>query len=269
MMLKQLDWESIQKLNSLTKYPEIKTYHVMGGKGCLTKEMNFDFSSEDEVVLTEKIDGTNGRIVFLPNGEWLIGSREEFLTASGDVIYNTGLGIVDALRPVAEQLKSQLNSMGRETVTTFYFEVFGGGIGQYAKNYTTSKTTFGVRLFDIVDTYDVMRKILTMDRKQISSWRAHGGQSFLTEHKISAITSLLGLTRVPVLYTTPGDKLPTTVEGMSRFLSYTLESTLVPLDETARMKPEGLVLRTMSRSKIAKARFQDYARTLKYADFPS
>lgn len=58
------------------------------------------------VTLTEKVDGTNSRIIVLPDGSYLIGSREELLYARGDLIGNPALGIVDALRDVAENLRT-------------------------------------------------------------------------------------------------------------------------------------------------------------------
>ncbi|MFI7515873.1 hypothetical protein ACIBVK_20520 [Micromonospora echinofusca] len=61
-------------------------------------------STRGPVTLTEKVDGTNARIVGLPGGAYLIGSREELLYARGDLIGNPALGIVDALRDVAERL---------------------------------------------------------------------------------------------------------------------------------------------------------------------
>lgn len=255
-MLRFMD---LAKLNSLTKYPSIPTYHVLGQKGRLTEERNHEFIGD--VVLTEKIDGTNGRIVVLPNGQWVIGSREDFLTASGDIVYNPALGIVDALRPVADKIVD-IALPNSDEVITFYFEVYGGNIGGQAKNYTTSKTTFGVRLFDIAHTTDLSHK-LEWEREQIASWREHGGQEFASEWRITDFCAELGLPRVPYLFTMPGKELPTTVEGMHKLLTDTIATTRAPLDDSARKKSEGLVLRTLDRSQIAKARFEDYERTAK------
>jgi len=57
---------------------------------------------DDYVLVTEKVDGCNGRIIILPDG-YLIGSREELLHASGDLIFNSDCGIVETLRPVADK----------------------------------------------------------------------------------------------------------------------------------------------------------------------
>ena len=63
-----------QKINSLTKYPSILTLHKLGQKGRLTSEWATDIQGET-MFATEKIDGTNVRIICLGN-EYLVGSRE-------------------------------------------------------------------------------------------------------------------------------------------------------------------------------------------------
>jgi hypothetical protein len=50
---------------------------------------------------------------------------------------------------------------------------------------------------------------------------------------------------------------------MLAFLRAHLAETLCRLDDAAGGKPEGIVLRSPDRSTIAKARFEDYERTLK------
>jgi hypothetical protein len=53
-------------LNSLTKYPSIPTYHTLdAGNGGLL-ETSIDF--EGRVIGTEKVHGTNSRIISLPGG---------------------------------------------------------------------------------------------------------------------------------------------------------------------------------------------------------
>lgn len=246
----------IPHFNSLTKYPSIDTYHKLGEKGRLLEELNHEFTGD--VVLTEKVDGTNGRIVMTPWGEWLIGSREEFFTASGDIVYNTGLGIVDTLRPITSTIKS---CPPPNTLHVFYFEVYGAGIGGQAKNYTTGKAT-GARLFDVVRITDVKEK-LEWDREKIASWRDHGGQYFFSDESINAYAEMIGVERVPVITTVRAKDLPTSVEGMHEFLKIHVPGTKVKLDDSGRGNAEGLVLRTGDRSMIAKARFEDYERTAK------
>lgn len=64
---------SLRAVNSMTKYPSIPTYHALDTKnGCLLGET---VPLAGPVILTEKVDGTNARIIALPDGSWIIGSR--------------------------------------------------------------------------------------------------------------------------------------------------------------------------------------------------
>src|SRR5436853_86817 len=69
------------KLNSMTKYGSIPTYHEIGDRGMLQPER---VVLEGRVRGTEKVDGTNSRVILLPTpgvgqGDsapgYLIGSR--------------------------------------------------------------------------------------------------------------------------------------------------------------------------------------------------
>ena len=78
------EWD-FDKLNSLTKYPSILTYHELGTKGGLKEGLveGKSFAGQ-EVYITEKVDGTNGRVVFATNDkgevvDYLLGSRENLL----------------------------------------------------------------------------------------------------------------------------------------------------------------------------------------------
>src|SRR5579859_7282712 len=113
----------LRKLNSATKYPSIVTYHALGAKGLLTEERT---EFHGNVFLTEKVDGTNGRAILTPEGDWFIGSREELLTAKGDRIPNPALGIVAALRSTVERVAGHWAGEG---ILVYYLEAYGAGIG--------------------------------------------------------------------------------------------------------------------------------------------
>ena len=251
----------LARLNSATKYPSILTYHALDPKnGRLLEETNLPFGDDTPVVLTEKVDGTNGRVVFLPDGDWFIGSREELLYARGDRIENPALGIVPALLPLAPTLKPAVDE-----ILVFFLEVYGKGIGGNGKQYTGEGHT-GYRLFDVAG---IEPERLAMTREAISSWREHGGQYFYPESSLRTVSELHGkLPLTPRLGTVKGGDLPTTLKGMRDFLTRYLLSddgivrTRTALDEAAGGRPEGIVLRTQDRSLIAKARFADYGRTL-------
>ncbi|MFI8301518.1 RNA ligase family protein [Streptomyces nigra] len=244
----------IAALNTATKYPSIPTYHALDPKngGLLEAPTTFD----GDVILTEKVDGTNGRIVLFPDGDYFIGSREELLHARGDRIANPSLGIVEALAPLADRLKPRDE---HRQILVFFLEVYGHKIGGAAKQYTSSGRV-GYRLFDIAC---LLPDVLEWDRAQISAWRESGGQRFCTEATLQRAANAEAIELTPRLGLVPGAEVPASVEDMAAFLAGRLPETRAALDEGAGGGPEGIVLRSADRSVIAKARFQDYRRTLK------
>jgi len=242
-------------LNSLTKYPSIPTYHALDPKNGNLTEQPMEF--EGLVIGTEKIDGTNGRIISLPDGSYVIGSREELLYAKGDLIGNPSQGIVDALRPVAEALPPA----GGGAICVYYLEVYGRKIGQAAKQYT-GQGNVGARLFDVA-VLDDHKDQFTWTRERISAWREAGGQRYLTESELWAEAGWCGLSLAPRLFTIAMADLPREIEPMSVWLEDRLPRTGCALDDSAAGRPEGIVLRSVNRSVIAKARFQDYERTIR------
>src|SRR3954468_7220706 len=109
---------NLAKLNSLTKYPSIPTYHALGEKGRLSESVLVRF--EGECIATEKIDGTNARLICTPEGV-LAGSREDLLWATGDLIHNPAMGIVAALR---DHARSMASAPPPETLLVVYGEVY-------------------------------------------------------------------------------------------------------------------------------------------------
>ncbi|MER7281461.1 RNA ligase family protein [Dactylosporangium sp. NPDC000244] len=241
----------LRALNSLTKYPSIPTYHELDPRDGVLLESATAFPGD--VIATEKVDGTNSRIVLLPDGGYLIGSREEFLHARGDIVANPALGIVEQLRPLAERLAS------RGSLRVYYLELYGGKIGGAARQYTADPARFGRRLFDVV-LLDDWATALTWAPPAISAWRESGGQPFATEEQLVALAADADVELTPRLFRT--DSLPEPIAGMRALLAERLPETLVGLDG-AKGRAEGIVFRAPDRKVIAKARFQDYARTAK------
>ncbi len=245
----------LTKLNSLTKYPSIATYHTLDPKngGLLEESVRF----EGTVLGTEKIDGINARIICLPDNTFILGSREELLYGRGDLIGNPALGIVEALKGLAELL-SDAHHAG---ITVFYLEVFGGKVTGASKQYTsTQKVSF--RLFDLMRLEDY-EPLLAKDPQEISLWRENGGQPFVSEEELQAVSEQYQVPLTPRLFSVDASELPVSIIEMSAFLKEKLPSSQSTLDEDAGGRAEGIVLRTPSRSVIAKARFDDYERTLK------
>ncbi|MFI1312477.1 RNA ligase family protein [Streptomyces albidoflavus] len=245
----KLDALDLAALNSATKYPPIPTYHEINRGTLLDHTVPF----HGDVVLTEKVDGTNVRVVVLPGGDYAIGSREDLLHARGDRIVNPKDPTVPALRSVADRLTAPDTG-----IRAYFFEVFGDKIGKASRQYTGTRAV-GYRLFDVA-VLDAA--VLELPRPVISTWRENGGQQFLSEDDLALTAEENGIEVTPRLGRIPAEQLPTDLSGMQQFLATRLPDTLVALDEGADGRPEGLVLRTTDRSVIAKARVEDYARTL-------
>lgn len=245
----------LAKLNSLTKYPSILTYHTLDPKnGGLLEDVT---AFAGTVVGTEKVDGTNSRVICLPDGCYLLGSREELLYGKGDLIGNPSLGIVDALKETADRLCDG----GRDEIMVYYFEVFGGKVTANSKQYTGEQRV-SFRLFDVVALreYDAL---LSQPAAQTAQWRENGGQSFADEATLERVAAQYSLTLTPRLFAIDGAELPRGIPETLAFLRMRLPESRCRLDDAGGGKPEGVVLRSPDRSAIAKARFEDYERTLK------
>lgn len=251
----------LRKLNTVTKYPSIPTYHHRDAAGGLLDEVQVPFVGE--VIGTEKIDGTSARIILVPDGTFLIGSRDLLFYAKGDIVSNPELGVVDSLRPIAGKLP--LSPTGADPaadwIVVYYLELYGGTIGANSRQYTRAGTV-GYRLFDVA-TVDLRGGIIDRPVEELASWRDHGGQTFLDEQALQITAAHAGLELAPRLFTMPATDLPTGVEQMHTFLTERLPATTVGLDDTARGGAEGIVLRSDNRDTIAKVRLASYRRTLR------
>ncbi|MFM9452544.1 RNA ligase family protein [Streptomyces europaeiscabiei] len=242
----------LKVLNSAAKYPQIDTYHEIDRGRLLEKTVAFC----GEVYLTEKVDGTNARIIVAPNGDFVLGNREHLLYARGDFIANPAEGIVDALRGLAGRITAP-----EAGLRVYYLEVYGmhsgGKITRASAEYTGSQAV-GYRLFDAAS---IAPDVLTQPVEAISAWRKNGGQRFHTEQELSAAAEQNAVALTPRLGSVPSSELPTGLKEMQDFLAEQLPATRAALDDGGTGRPEGIVLRTADRSVIAKARFEDYART--------
>lgn len=249
----------LKKINSATKYPSILTYHGLGEKGRLTEEILVSFEEEDDIVLTEKIDGANCRIILFPESQYLIGSREDLLYFRNDLIVNPSMSIVETVKRIAEDSIRPLWKHLDQTVMTIYGEVYGGKTSSNGKNYSNGKT--GFRVFDIaVMGAKEFEELLILPIEKIAVWRDNGGQTFLTQEDLQKICEK---TNCPTVFQLESKLPPKTVQETYDWLCSVLPGfTNVPI-ECEGGKPEGVVVRTNSRSKIAKIRFEDYERTLR------
>ncbi|TMR10108.1 hypothetical protein ETD86_41010 [Nonomuraea turkmeniaca] len=247
-----LDDEAVQdKVNTLTKYPSIPTYHEMthiSRSGMLTETPTV---YTGPVLLTEKADGVNVRMTRLPDGDWLIGLREEWLTARGDRVPARDFGVVKAVRDLMPRIEPQSGA-----VVTLYAEVFGSKAMNAWKNYGDG--TASVRLFD-VSVIDL--GMLELDRDRLSSWRKNGGQPFLAEADLQAMAARVGVELTPRLGEIDGADLPDSVDGMRAFLE-PYRTTRLATSGIPGFS-EGVVFRSPDRGTISKARFTDYDKTIR------
>lgn len=245
---------SLDKLNSLTKYPSIPTFHAMGQKGRLTPEaVPFD----GPVIATEKVDGTNTRVLVAPDGSYVVGSREELLHHRGDLCWNPSQGIVSALRDLLAQF---LPGSG-EALQVWFGETYGGKIGRNASQYTVDRARTGFRVFDLLRIdWRELEQMMAWELRQIAGWRDAGGQTFVAEGDLETSVAAADFELTPRLARL--DNLPEGIGEMNDLLRRLLPQTLVALDAEARGVPEGIVFRAPDRSVIAKARYEDYRRTL-------
>lgn len=242
------------KLNTFTKYPSILTLHKLGPGEKLLNELTTLIQGE-ELFGTEKIDGTNVRLISL-GSDLIVGSRDNLLFYSNDIFYDPIMNIVDNLKAL------NIRVLGSECLTVVYGEMYGGKISSKSKHYGTDK--IGFRVFDVVEYKDL--SILVKSREQISRWREHEtkqgivyGQNFLTRNEIKKRFPYFEL--VPEVKFELGDMSHTTV--LEKLKEY-IPSTNVALSENALKKPEGVVLRNRDRTKIVKIRYEDYERTLRF-----
>jgi len=262
----------LPSIDSTTKYPSIPTYHEMGERGRLTDtRINLDIPDDEEIIITEKVDGTNARVIVFPDGNFLIGSRDSLLYAKGDLIINPQLGIVPTLINTPWEIFAEPSA-----VLVFFLEVYGHNVGKAAKIYAGNSKRTSMRLFDIVSIdIHTFNDLIELSPDKIAPWREHGGQSFLPFDEIEGLMELKvrdedegcllteDILTVPHLNNVYASELPQTLEETLAFMEREISNTNCPIVNSATGQAEGLVIRTADRRMIAKMRFEDYNRTLK------
>lgn len=248
----------IDKLNTFTKYPSILTYHDLGERGSLVESLveGKDFQNIDKCYLTEKIDGTNSRVVIW-NHDYLIGSRENFLYGKGDRIGDPTLNIVNTLKDTANIISDDAST---EFLYVLYGETYGGNITANSKQYTNDKS-YGFRMFDFtMMTIDEVETILNKPIENIASWREHDGKRFANVNQIQNYAKLYNFETVPYINVVNGNTIPTTLKEVFEWLQQ-FAVTKAGINNTGHA--EGVVVRNFDRSLIRKIRFEDYERTKK------
>lgn len=256
----------LAKLNSITKYPSIATFHRMGDRGRLTDEVPVNFDPTEDWTATEKIDGCNARLIFTRYGDF-IGSRDVLLTFTLDVVRHGQpheLAIMETLLPVALTTTPH-DLLDPSDVLVLWGEVFGGDIGKAAKNYSATKLR-GFRLFDAA-RFDERQwiELHKYPLEEIAYWRDHGKQPFLSHAELKGWSRRLGMQLAPLVCTGTGP-LPTLLDHTRFWAEAWRDASGVEPGKTdagldASGAPEGLVIRNRERTKIVKLRYEDYARS--------
>lgn len=256
-----------KKGNSITKYPSILTYHVMGDRGCLhpvLSEMEYFPKTDDDLYVSEKIDGENTRIIIL-NDDYILGKREDWLYAKGDRAIPTKMQpIISYLRKIAEKI-IESGVLEKDTLYCIYGELHGYKIQKAWKHYTKTET-YGFRVFDVwtQDIESFSSWFTNLDENSASRWRENNQQPWLSVQDMDSFCKKTHLERVPYSPCVSIREIGKTLESSYAFLQgYT--TTAIHLDDSVRnnVDAEGIVIRTADRRYIAKLRFEDYQRTFK------
>lgn len=256
------DWlTEIDGLNAATKYPAIPTYHSQDSTGRPSSPVLVPFDPKDPPIVTEMINGASVRIVMLGNF-YFFGGRKEFLYASGDILHQSTGGIVDTLRPLFNSgVAAETCRYVRAECCVVYGEVYGLKSLPGFLSYGNGRSS-GFRVFDIA-TFEPGEISRVIEGGGVDAWRDRGGQTFLSEDQLQAVTEDLGFGElVPRLAAPP---LPIDPSDTHGWLQDTLQccekhgipETRAPLGEPLKM-PEGVVIRTPTRDRIAKIRWDDY-----------
>ncbi len=248
------------KINSFTKYPSILTYHHLGIKGGLKDELiDGGFPDSQTLEITEKVDGTNGRLVFF-NGDYLIGQRERFEYARGDRVINS-----EVVDPIKQALRSYID-YGDDMFTVIYGEVYGHRIQDGSKIYCADNNNQRkCRVFDVwqMAIDDVDKYLSDASNQQITFDREHNIQPWFSTEKLDEFCKEYDIDRTPIWMTIYSNDMPRgAVETKSWIEDNFKESHAIIGNGTGSnqkfARAEGIVVRTQDRSVIRKLRFEDY-----------
>lgn len=198
-----------------------------------------------DVIATELLDGVTCRVVLFADGSYLVGNPHRWLYASGDVIGDASLGVVKAVRPLAEKLSATAH-VEPDTVLVMYGELFGGKTPAAARY--TGRKEVGYR------TSDVARVPLHDEDSEVT---------FLPEKELTAFASEHGLQLVPRVARFPARDLPTKPAAVLTLMEELLPGSRCRLDADADDHPAGLIVRSPDRGWVAALRFDDYRRAKK------
>lgn len=250
----------LEKINSITKYPSILTYHQLGSKGGLKDELiENGFPADTKLYITEKVDGTNGRFVYL-NNDYFMGQREMFVYAKNDRITTS-----DIVLPIMRELED-FEIVSKDMFTVIYGEVYGYKVQDGSKVYCTEgNTDRKFRLFDIwqMPIEELDKYLSKADMQQIVYDREHNWQPWLNVIDFEHLANAFNLEITPRRGTINSDDLPVSAIETKEWLEFNFKDSLSIIGDGMGTnqkfgKAEGVVIRTADRGVIRKLRFEDY-----------
>jgi len=259
--------EDFNILNHITKYPSIKTYHKIRN-GRLEEQLtdNERFYNSADIYITEKIDGSNFRIIIDDSGDYIIGNRNTFLYAKGDRIksneYSVILNNINLYTNFASDM-FKYNPPAKFFI--IYGELFGGkGNKIYSK---TQQTDF--RVFDIQRITSLEWNHLSSSLTNINAvinWRESSVNfdRWFSVNQLSYVCNTYNIKQVPSIKVKDNKFMCTSIKDTYKELKNIITTTNASIDnDYAGLRAEGIVVRTGNRSLIRKIRYEDYEKTLK------
>jgi hypothetical protein len=258
-----IEKNGVDFLNTLTKYLSILTYHELGDNGVLNDifSENCIFPDKEICIISEKIDGTNTRIISY-NDDFIIGSREQLLYAKNDRFADPAQNIVKAVKDIAYKIN---NYLGKDNMFHVVFgETYGGAVTSGSKNYTTDKT-LGFRVFDKLSFTDSeLMELMKKDIRMISEEREKLCYQFYEISKLKEFCQSVNIMTVEYIDHIIGSKMPRSLKETFDWLQQYRKS-VSGINNNGNS--EGVVVRTQDRKIIRKLRFEDYERTRRKGRF--
>ena len=266
-----VNYYGLDKINSLTEYPSILTYHKLGDKGMLMDELYEEnkFDKDSLLEVTEKVDGTNMRLI-MTNDDYLVATRSNIVYAKYDRICTES-----AVKPVIDACQYLIDSFRNDTMSdvmlVVYGEVYGYNICNGSKVYCVKNNissrkfrVFDVRAFPCTE----IESILDKDIQEISRFKSTSNKYWYDYDMLSAVCYEYNLERTPMLCRINEMLLPTNIDDTYTWLQdFALSKAVIgEKEEGVVYNPkfglaEGVVIRDKDRTHIAKLRFEDYERT--------
>ena len=263
----------VDKINSLTEYPSILTYHKLGDKGSLLNELYEEnrFKKDDILEITEKIDGTNMRLI-LTNDDYLVATRSKIIHAKNDrIITDPNVNVV--VDSCDYLIKTFANDTTSDCVLIVFGEAYGYNICEGSNVYCSidNITSRKFRVFDVRCIPCIeFEKLLEKDIQDISRWKSYSNEYWYDYNVLDAFCEQFQLERTPVLTRINEKDLPTGFDATYKWMKQFSNSQAVigiPDDEVDYSpkfgKSEGVVIRNLDRSVVSKLRFEDCERTIR------